>query len=312
MHRIVGLVAIALGASFLAGCGGASLQQIARQDSKELLGDPNPQILRTETVRIVDGEREAVAQLHGHFTIVPHCPMVNGPSKSRCHTMHPRYVVLTFGLPPSSSQGYAPNSRSQIDAIARARSAQHQLAIFPDFNGEIVRCAIPRANLPGGTIDGWELDYQQPFTFLPGFLKNFGVLANMTRLRSNIPYGTINSSGVFVVVAHNDILNLSHQTYNATLYYDDGTFEARMALAYRSKYLTAVPGQESQQDVNGTAATTNLDASATYKITKHFTLTAEAVNLTNEVQDNYVDSAELETYYHRVGRSFFFGARYEY
>src|SRR5437588_405595 len=94
MHRIVGLLAIGLSASLAAGCGGASLQQVARQDSKQLLGDLHPQILRTETVRIVDGAREAVVLMRGHFTIVPNCPMVAPESKSRCHTMHPRYVVL--------------------------------------------------------------------------------------------------------------------------------------------------------------------------------------------------------------------------
>ena len=149
MHRIVGLFAIGLGACLVAGCGGASLQQVARQDSKELLGDPHPQILRTETVRIVDGAREAVVQMHGRFTIIPNCPMVVAPSKSRCHTLHPRYVVLTFGLPtPSSSQGYSTTSRSQMAAIARARDAQPELAIFPDFNAEVVRCAIPRGGPP--------------------------------------------------------------------------------------------------------------------------------------------------------------------
>jgi hypothetical protein len=164
MHRIVGLFAIGLGACLVAGCGGASLQQVARQDSKELLGDPHPQILRTETVRIVDGAREAVVQMHGHFTIVPHCPMVAPSSKSRCHTLHPRYVVLTFGLPtPNSSRGYWTTSRSQIAAIASARSAQQELALFPDFNGEVVRCAIPRANLPGGAIDGTCVTYATPY-----------------------------------------------------------------------------------------------------------------------------------------------------
>jgi hypothetical protein len=163
MHRIVGLFAIGLGACLVAGCGGASLQQVARQDSKELLGDPHPQILRTETVRIVDGAREAVVQMHGRFTIIPNCPMVVAPSKSRCHTLHPRYVVLTFGLPtPSSSQGYSTTSRSQMAAIARARDAQPELAIFPDFNAEVVRCAIPRGGPPGGTIAGTCVTYVHP------------------------------------------------------------------------------------------------------------------------------------------------------
>jgi hypothetical protein len=164
VYRVTGLLALVLCACLVAGCGGASLQQVARQDSKEQLGEPHPQIMRTETVRIVDGEREAVVQMHGHFTIVPHCPVLAHPSKSRCHTLHPRYVVLTLSLPnPKSSQGYSGTSRSQIAAIARARGAQPGLAIFPDFNAEVVRCAIPRGSPPGGSIDGTCVTYALPY-----------------------------------------------------------------------------------------------------------------------------------------------------
>jgi len=164
MSRVPAVFAIALGACLIAGCGGTSLGQVARQDSKELLGEPHPQILRTETARIVDGQREAVVQLHGHFTIIPNCPAVVGTAKNRCHTLHPRYVVLTFSLPnPKSSQGYATTSSSQIAAIARARRAQPQFATFPDFNGEVVRCAIPRGRPPGGTIAGTCVTYALPY-----------------------------------------------------------------------------------------------------------------------------------------------------
>lgn len=160
MYRLLGVIALASCVCAVAGCGGVSLEKVARQDSKDLLGDPHPQILRAETVRIVDGQREAVVQLHGRFTIIPSCPALAG---NRCHTQHPRYVVLTFSLPnPKSSQGYSGTSASQIAAIARARSARPQLALFPDFSNEIVRCDIPRGGPPGGTIAGTCVTYALP------------------------------------------------------------------------------------------------------------------------------------------------------
>ncbi len=163
MYRVTGLLALVLCTCLVAGCGGASLQQVARQDSKEQLGEPHPQIMRTETVRIVDGEREAVVQMRGRFTIIPHCPMVVAPAKSHCHTLHPRFVVLTLSLPnPRSSHGYSGTSASQIAAIAHARGAQPQLALFPDFNAEVVRCDIPRGSPPGGTIAGTCVTYALP------------------------------------------------------------------------------------------------------------------------------------------------------
>jgi hypothetical protein len=160
MQRVFGLPVLVLCACLATGCGGASLRQVAQRDSKELLGDPHPQILQTETVRIVDGARETVVQLHGHFTIIPNCPVLAASSKNRCQTLHPHYVVLTFGLPdPKSAQGFATTSASQIAAIARARRAQPRLAVFPDFDSEVVRCAVPRGSPPGGTIAGTCVTY---------------------------------------------------------------------------------------------------------------------------------------------------------
>ena len=43
-------------------------------------------------------------------------------------------------------------------------------------------------NTPGGPLSGVEVNVQLPFRFLPGFLSNFGALANFTRVRSNINY----------------------------------------------------------------------------------------------------------------------------
>jgi len=42
----------------------------------------------------------------------------------------------------------------------------------------------------GGTLKGVELQYQQPFTFLPEALKGFGFIGNFTYVDSNVNYGT--------------------------------------------------------------------------------------------------------------------------
>src|SRR5262249_53627158 len=43
-------------------------------------------------------------------------------------------------------------------------------------------------NSPGGTIDGYEIAYQQDLTFLPGFLSNLGVIVNFTHISSKLQY----------------------------------------------------------------------------------------------------------------------------
>ena len=56
----------------------------------------------------------------------------------------------------------------------------------------------------------------------------------------------------------------------------------------------------------------NVDASLQYTLNKHFKLTAEGINLTNEAQFQYVDSANLQYVYHKTGREYLLGVRFNY
>jgi iron complex outermembrane receptor protein len=164
------------------------------------------------------------------------------------------------------------------------------------------------ANTPGGPVEGFEINYQQPFRFLPGFLHNFGVLLNYTGVRSKIKY--LNASGA--VVAINDLTQLSRKSANATLYYEDKRLCARVSAAYSSGYLTQIPASEAGNDVQGTNSTLNIDTSIQYTVNPHLKLTFEGINLTDEFQDQYVDSRNMLSVYHHTGREYLFGIRYTY
>ncbi len=166
--------------------------------------------------------------------------------------------------------------------------------------------AQPR-NGPGGKLKGLEVNFQQPLKFLPGLLGNTGVLLNYTYVSSSIKY--LNSAGA--VVAVDDLTGLSRHAGNATLYYEDKLISARVSAAYRSNYLTRVPGQQGT-DIEGTNGTLNVDASVQVTLNDHFKLTLEGVNLTDEYQDQYVDSRNLLNVYHHTGREFLLGVRYSY
>ena len=154
MHRALALLALGLCASVAAGCG-ASYEQAISRESSEFLGDPYPAVMNVEVVRNVNGDREAVIPVHGQFTLRPDCPAAVGSPVPHCHTAHTRYAVLVFSLPdPKAAGGFWTVSASQVAAIAAARQASPLFAFFPDFTEEIVRCAIPRGNSPGGTIAG--------------------------------------------------------------------------------------------------------------------------------------------------------------
>ena len=52
---------------------------------------------------------------------------------------------------------------------------------------------------------------------------------------------------------------------------------------------------------------------SSYDVNDHFTVTLEALNLTDEFQDQWVDSVGNRlSYYHHQGRQYFLGARFKY
>jgi TonB-dependent receptor len=162
------------------------------------------------------------------------------------------------------------------------------------------------ANTPGGRLRGIEINYQQPLRFLPGFLSNTGILLNYTSVKSRINY--LNGAGV--VVVRTDLTNLSKNSANATFYYEDKVLSARVSGAYRSKYLTTVPGTEIGTTVQGTNSTFNLDASVQVTLTPQIKLTFEAINLTDQYQDQYIEPGNLQSVYHHTGREFLAGVRF--
>ncbi|GGE19954.1 hypothetical protein GCM10011529_28220 [Polymorphobacter glacialis] len=104
----------------------------------------------------------------------------------------------------------------------------------------------------------------------------------------------------------------------------------RGSVSYRSGYLTAVPGrngvapgagpvfnansgQPTFNDVEGTHGTVNVDMSASVKFNENISLTLEAINLTDQYIDQYIDSAaDRLSVYHHTGRQFYFGVRFKY
>jgi iron complex outermembrane recepter protein len=170
-------------------------------------------------------------------------------------------------------------------------------------------------NTPGGDIKGAEASYQQPFSFLPSFFSSFGTIINYTYVSSTIKYVNSNvvpTPGAPVQYVDNTLLNLSKNAANATLYYDNGTWSARVSGSYRSPYLTNVPGQN-LNDVEGTKQTINIDFASSWNITEQMQISLEALNLTNQFQYQYVDTnGDRMNYYHQQGRDFLLGARYKF
>ncbi|MFP5392644.1 MAG: TonB-dependent receptor [Gammaproteobacteria bacterium] len=178
-----------------------------------------------------------------------------------------------------------------------------------NFTGDEVFQVTAPINTDGGRLRGFELNYQQPFTFLPGWGKNFGTLLNYTKVKSNIQYVISPTSSGTVT---DNLLGLSPKSWNATLYYDDGKFSARVSASEREAFLTRVPGQNNN-DVEGKNKSLNVDLSLSYKFNDKLEATLEGVNLTNEENDQFVSRARNSVVVNNVtGRELLLGLRYKF
>jgi len=193
----------------------------------------------------------------------------------------------------------------------RYRDTGLPLSLLPaNFTGDETYALSSSFNTPGGKLKGVEVNYQQPFSFLPAWGKNFGLVANYTFIKSKISYVTSATNPTPIVA---DLVNMSPRAWNGSLYYDDNRFSARVSVANRASYLQAVPGATPTNDVDGKNGTTNVDFSMSFKWTPKLTFSFEAVNLTNQANDQYTSSQRNSSVQNTVtGREYLLGARYQF
>ncbi|MET0327341.1 MAG: TonB-dependent receptor [Luteimonas sp.] len=170
-------------------------------------------------------------------------------------------------------------------------------------------------NTPGGELQGFEANFTQPFTFLPGIWRDFGVQLNYTFVESQIQYLTSTGANA----QKTDLTGLSKHSWNATLFYEGARFSGRVSATNRDNYLIQVPGTEVGFDsaangVHGQNGTTIIDASVRWKLNDQFEMTLEGINLTNEPQESWVGNPglQLPLEYSQTGRQYLLGLRYKF
>lgn len=135
-------------------------------------------------------------------------------------------------------------------------------------------------NGAAGTINGFEVGYQQFYDFLPSWLSGFGMQANYTHIDSETPSSVLGQKV--------PLQNLSKHSYNLIGMYEKGPLSARIAYNWRDTFLSGI------SNIVGVGALplyTNsygwLDASVGYRINEHFSFTLEGMNLLNTLRSSY-------------------------
>ncbi|MFZ0270084.1 MAG: TonB-dependent receptor [Caulobacter sp.] len=172
--------------------------------------------------------------------------------------------MLTAGVFHKNIDGLVASQTTNNVSYASTGLAE---GLYPGVTGSTNVTSYTRSvNLNNAKLTGFELSAQSDFFFLPGPLKNLGMVANVTFIDSETTNGAVKSA----------IYGMSDLNHNVTLYYETTKWGARVSSNYRSDYLI---------DSGGFNATTYIDAAAFYQLTPRIRLSLDAVNLSDEREE---------------------------
>lgn len=154
-------------------------------------------------------------------------------------------------------------------------------------------------NLAKAKAKGFEIGFNQPFTFLPSPFDGFGLQANYTyvdtKIDSTLP------------VAQFGIPGTSKHNANLVAYYEKYGLGVRLGLTHRSKTLLATGIDATIQE-----PVTNLDLNLTYAVTKHIELNGSIVNITGQNSREYIAVPEAMQNYYQRPTQYSFGVRFSF
>jgi TonB-dependent receptor len=135
-----------------------------------------------------------------------------------------------------------------------------------------------------GYIDGFELEAQKFFTFLPSPFDGFGVQANYSYINSSAPIPGQNGQPT----VSGQLTNVSKNNASVIMMYEKYGLSARLATTYRSSYIESYyPGNDTYPPIDVVRPTTFVDLSLYYNLTHNLAFSAAATNLTNAHYNSY-------------------------
>jgi len=165
-------------------------------------------------------------------------------------------------------------------------------------------------NANDGTIKGFEVAYQQFYDFLPGVFSGLGLQLNYTFVDSSVenPFAVAGTT----IPTRVPLEKLSKHSYNIVGLYEKGPLSARLAYSWRGKYLDTTVGSGANGQPQIQAPYASLDASISYNLTKHVSMTVDAVNINNRMNQTYIGTPGEPLQYTLNDRRFGFSIRATY
>jgi TonB-dependent receptor len=166
--------------------------------------------------------------------------------------------------------------------------------LIPNYNGTGRTYQETQAiNGPGAHLQGFEAQWEQRFSFLPGLLGGIGVNANYSHTTSQVTFPAGFDGGRTDKPA---LDRDSPNDYNVNLTYDKGRFSGRFAISHNDSSIAAyqwntgtgpandpILGMKGPTGDNYFYAHTQFDVQGSYRLYKGVQIVASGLNLTNEV-----------------------------
>ncbi len=150
-----------------------------------------------------------------------------------------------------------------------------------------------------GRVDGVEFAYQQAFTDNIGFQGNYTYADGK---QTSFPQ----TSPVQPIVDHR-LVGTSKNTYNASAYFENTMFNARVSYTYRSAFYSGLDRSSAfTQDSIGT-----LSASLGYTMNEHFSITLDGMNLNNPTLKYYGLNQSQPRAFYKNGSQYYLNFRFK-
>jgi iron complex outermembrane recepter protein len=280
-----------------------------------LLPDVDLNLLVTDKIKVrLDASRTLTRPPLNYLT-----PDLNVPQGQRVGSLvatggNPNLLpYLSDNVDLGAEWYYAHNSYASIDGFVKnvtnfivGSTSQQSIngVVLPGTTIPALFSVTSQVNGPSAQVRGIELALQHMF-----WDTGFGFYANATFVTTNKPYNPYdtNVSGFAVTGLANSA--------NLIAFYDKNGFQARVAVNHRDEYLDHF-GQQQNNSAYGTEptfvnATTQVDFSTSYQITRQLQVYFEALNLTDATYSTHGRFSEQILDVVDYGRTFTLGVHFK-
>jgi iron complex outermembrane receptor protein len=196
-----------------------------------------------------------------------------------------------------SATAYYMDLRNYISYGSEIKNYVTYSSQFP--NGQEVPYNLTVPINAKGRVDGVELAYQQAFTDNIGFIGNYTYADG--KQTSNITPSATGGPG------DDRLVGTSKNTYNATVYFENKMFNARVAYTYRSAFYSGLDRSTAfTQDSIGT-----LSASLGYTMNDHFSITLDGMNLNDPILKYYALNTTQPRAFYKNGSQYYLNFRFK-